>query len=134
MENGRRRHLKTKERLPPRKAGRPPLLNDDELRSAYAIYQEGGLSMNDLATSLATSRPTGTWRGYFHCIRNGWQRLGLPLRPKHAAQAMAHHRRGRVPREKNVPCDAVKRDGTPCTAPRKIGERLCITHLRYGSS
>lgn len=89
MENGVKRALRTRERLAPKKGGRPRLLNDEELRSLYQVYSEQGLSMNELAKRLAATREKGTHSGYTQSILYGWRRLGLELRPKGVQIAMS---------------------------------------------
>lgn len=129
--NGVYHPLRTRDRVEPGKPGRPRLLTDAELRSAHSIYESGGLSMRDLATSLVQARGRGTISGYSYAITVGWDRLGLKKRPKGEAQALAHHRRGRIPKRQPI-CVATKRNGQPCTAPAKRGHTRCISHIVFG--
>jgi len=126
-ENGKRRHLKTKERVAPGRAGRPRLFTDDEIRAAHRAY-ETGLSIPDLAKQISQTR--GTYGGVAYALQAGFHRLGLPIRPKAERQALAHHRRGRIPKRQPT-CTASKRNGEPCSAKAKSGHDRCVSHLRW---
>lgn len=79
---GRLGTLSTRDRVAPRRGGRPRLLDEAELRSAYTIYKQQGLSIGELARRLAATRDKGTYSGYYQSILYGWRKLGLALRPK----------------------------------------------------
>jgi hypothetical protein len=82
MENGVKRSLRTRERVEPKKGGRPRLLSYDELAVLHRIYEQRGLSIGELARQLAATRDKGTESGYYQSILYGWRNLGYQLRPK----------------------------------------------------
>lgn len=127
-ENGRRRALLTRERIAPKRGGRPRLLTDAQLRHLHGLYEREGLSTGDLADRLvAGGRVTGTRSGLYQAMLYGWRRLGLPLRSKGEAQALAHHRRGRVPAPKRR-CPVTTAKGTPCRLGPRAGRTFCVSH------
>jgi hypothetical protein len=94
-ENGAKRYIRSRERIPPKRGGRPRLLTDDQLRSLHLVYVRDGLSIHSLADALLEAGKTGGTRGGLHqSILYGWRRLGLPVRTRHDAMVLAHqHRR-----------------------------------------
>lgn len=76
MENGVKRTLRTRERVAPRRGGRPRLLDDTTLRKLHHLYLHSTLSRRQIATQLAESGP-GSMNGYDQGMRLGWRRLGL---------------------------------------------------------
>lgn len=91
MENGKKRYISPRERIPPKRGGRPRLLSDDELRAAHKVYTGGRLSMNELAARLAETREKGTRAGYTQSLLYGWRRLKLPLRDRGQQIAFSRH-------------------------------------------
>lgn len=85
------RGLRARDRIAPKRGGRPRLLSDDELRSAHRAYVEVGLSRREIARRLAESREKGTQAGYEQSLLYGWRRLGLKLRDKGAQVAISRH-------------------------------------------
>lgn len=115
--NGRQKTLKTSDRIPPRRGGRPRLLTDDELRSAYRIYVETGLSRREIAKRLHAQREKGTLQGYEQSLLYGWRRLGFKLRDRGAQVAISRHGASvdwRPPVRKQR-CKKRLRDGRRCT-------------------
>lgn len=123
---GRLGVLRTRDRVEPKRGGRPRLLTDVELQNLHLIYLRQGLSMADLARELAEKRD-GKYSGYSQAILYGWRRLGLQLRPKSEQQALAHHLRGRKPRRPER-CPASTAKGTRCQLYVKIGGSYCVSH------
>lgn len=123
---GRLGVLRTRDRVAPKRGGRPRLLADPELRQLHVIYLRRGLSMADLARELAEKR-NGKFSGYHQSILYGWRRLQLELRPKGEAQALAHHLRGRKPAEKRH-CPATTAKGKQCTLGPKRDGIFCVSH------
>ena len=117
----------TRDRVPPRRGGRPRLVNDHELRDLHLIYERTGRSIGDLARGLHDSRSIGSPTGYYQSILYGWRRLGLPLRPRSEQLALSHHLRGRIPRRPER-CPATTRRGTPCELFVKLGTGRCVVH------
>lgn len=91
-ENGKKRYIRTHERVPPKRGGRPRLLSDSELRAAYTIYAREKLSIGELADRLSETREQGTRTGYYQSLLYGWRRLKLPLRDR--GQQIAYSRHG----------------------------------------
>lgn len=115
--NGRGKRLKTSDRIPPRRGGRPRLLTDDELRSAYRIYVETGLSRREIAKRLHERREKGTLQGYEQALLYGWRRLGFKLRDRGTQIAISRHGAGvdwRPPVRKQR-CKKRLRNGRRCT-------------------
>ena len=120
--------LKTRERIPPKRGGRPRLLTDDELRAAYAVYLRTGLSRRELAKRLHQARDKGTLPGYESALHYGWHRLHLGLRDRGMQIAMSLHGAGIdwKPREKGKRCKARLSNGQRC---RCWAERVDWRHL-----
>lgn len=91
-ENGRKRYIRTSERIPPKRGGRPRLLSDSELQAAHTLYTLEKLSMSEIAAQLAATREKGTRSGYTQALLYGWRRLKLPLRDR--GQQIAYSRHG----------------------------------------
>jgi hypothetical protein len=133
--NGRRQHLRTKDRVEPRRGGRPRLLSDNELRAAYRIYVTTGLSRREIAKRLWTQRGTGTHQGYEQSLLYGWRRLGLKLRTLAEQIAISRHgaKVGWQPHVKQR-CTKKLRNGRRCSqwARRDGGQEdgLCWEHNR----
>lgn len=113
---GRGQTLHTKDRLPPKRGGRPRLLNDDELRAAYAIYMRTGISQLELARQIHASREKGTLSGYQQSLLYGWRRLHLKLRPKGMQMAITRHGAGLdwKPKDRGKRCTARLKNGQRC--------------------
>lgn len=133
--NGRGKTLRTKDRIEPRRGGRPRLLTDDELRDAHRIYMETGLSRREIAARLHASREKGTQVGYEQALLYGWRRLNLSLRSRSAQIAISVHGAGVdwKPKE-HKRCKAKTAKGRRCTqwVRREDGEPasdgLCWNH------
>lgn len=94
--NGQKVAIKARERIEPKRGGRPRLLDERQLRDLHAIYLREGVSISDLARGLADGgKIAGTRSGFYQSILYGWRKLGLALRPQGEAQRLAHRRRGR---------------------------------------
>lgn len=89
MENGKRRTLATKERIAPKRGGRPRLFNDDELRKLHFIYENSMLSRREIARRLVESRG-GSMQGYEQAMYYGWKRLSLPMYGRSEGLRRAH--------------------------------------------
>ncbi len=75
MEAGVKRVLRPRERVAPKKGGRPRLLSDAELRVAHLLYEWRKLSVLAVAQLLAEKRPgRGTVGGYASALHYGWKR------------------------------------------------------------
>lgn len=128
MEGGKKRALRTRERLAPKRGGRPRLLDERQLRQLHRLYERHGLSINDLVAALLEGgRVKGTRAGLYQSILYGWRKLKLPLRGTSEAIALAHHRRGRKPREPQR-CPASTRKGIRCRLFAKVGATYCVSH------
>jgi hypothetical protein len=133
MEAGRKRCLSTRERVPPKKGGRPRLLSDDELRAAHRLYKHRGLSIPDLARALAEQRTHGSFGGYSYALFAGWRRLGLQTRERGKAVALARFGTdGTKSKPRKLRCEArVKRGprkGQRCRCYAMRGSRFCTDH------
>lgn len=125
---GRLGNLRTRDRVAPLRGGRPRLLDERQLRDLHALYVHEGLSIGDLARSLVSGgKVAGTEKGLYQSMLYGWRRLGLALRPRSEALALAHHRRGRKPAEKRR-CPATTAKGKPCTLGPKTAAVYCVSH------
>lgn len=128
MEGGTKRALRTRERIPPKRGGRPRLLDERQLRQLHRLYEQEGLSIGDLARALlAGGKVKGTQTGLYQSILYGWRKLKLPLRPASEAIAIAHHRRGCKPRTPQR-CPATTRKGKRCRLFAKLGATYCVSH------
>lgn len=113
-ENGRKKHIRSSERIPPKRGGRPRLLTDRELQAAHKIYMGRKLSMNEIAAHLAATREKGTKGGYAQSLLYGWRRLKLPLRDR--GQQIAFSKYGTDGTKSKAP-------KVRCSARVKEGER-----------
>jgi hypothetical protein len=124
-------HLHTRDRVAPKRGGRPRLLTDAELKAAYKLYVETGLSQGEIARRLHATREKGTLSGYQQSLLYGWRRLGLKLRPKGAQIAISRH--GAAvdwkPHE-SARCKRRLKSGRRCTQWVRKGadDGLCWTH------
>lgn len=136
---GRHGVLSVRDRVPPRRGGRPRLLTDDELRKLHEVYVRTGLSRNELARRLAASRSKGTVEGYNQAMLYGWRRLMLPLRPVGEQIGLSRHGTDGTKRRKwKVQCRHRLKSGRRCTQyvrrePTATGSRpaedgLCWNH------
>lgn len=91
MEGGKKRTLATKERLAPKRGGRPRLLDETQLRAAYTIYEATGLSQLEIARRLHAASGKGTVSGYTQSLLYGWRKLKLPLRDRGVQMAISLH-------------------------------------------
>lgn len=133
MEAGKKRALLTRERIPPKRGGRPRLLDERQLRQLHRIYEQQGVSIGDLASGLLQGgKVKGTRTGLYQSILYGWRNLKLPLRPKGDAIALAHHRRGRKPRAPQR-CPATTRKGKRCRLFAKLDGTYCVSHQHLES-
>lgn len=139
-ENGHKRYMSTKERIPPKRGGRPRLMTDDQLRAAYTVYLQTGISRGELATRIWRSASKGTEGGYHSALLYGWRRLGLPLTRTKGEQIgiSLHGTDGTLNKAWKVQCKAHLKNGKRCTQwVRKITEEksshpaedgLCHSH------
>ena len=134
MENGVVRALKPRERVPPKKGGRPRLLDDQELELLYRVYKARGLSIGELARQLASTRESGTRGGYYQSILYGWRRLGYELRPRGVQTAMSRFGTdGTESKPRKQRCVAENtawgpRRGKRCQQFAKRDSRYCRSH------
>lgn len=91
MANGKKRYIRKRERVAPKRGGRPRLLTDSELRAAHKVYMLKKLSINEIATQLDATREKGTRSGYQQSLLYGWRRLKLPLRDRGQQIAFSLH-------------------------------------------
>jgi hypothetical protein len=91
MTNGKKRYIRKRERIAPKRGGRPRLLTDRELRAAHTLYMLEKLSIGALADELNASREKGTRTGYYQSLLYGWRRLKLPLRDRGQQIAFSRH-------------------------------------------
>lgn len=125
----------TRSREAPKRGGRPRLLTDDELRAAYRIYVETGLSRREIAKRLWSQREKGSLQGYEQSLLYGWRRLGFKLRDFKHQIAISRHGAGTdwQPHEKRR-CVKKLRNGKRCSqwARRDGGQQdgLCWEHAR----
>jgi hypothetical protein len=141
MENGKKRALRTKERVPPKRGGRPRLLTDHELRQAHLVYESTTLSRREIATRLWEAKGNGTFGGYQCALLQGWRRLDLPLRDLGLQLAMSvHGTDGTKSRNWKKQCRHTLKDGRRCTQYVRImrtetssapaDDGLCFEHSR----
>jgi hypothetical protein len=129
MENGVRRSLRTRERVAPKKGGRPRLLSDEELRLAYLAYRQQGLSMLELARRFHAGRDKGTLAGYQQAILYGFRRLGYQLRPKGEQIGISRHGTdGTKSKPQKRRCAGKTRAGRRCRVWARKGQRCCWDH------
>lgn len=125
-ENGVKRALKRTERIAPKRGGRPPLLDEHDLRRLHAIYIATGCSMLDLAKQLAEQRGR-TVLAYQQRMRYGWERLGLNVRPRNEQIRLSLHRRGFIPPPPSKRCAGTRTNGKRCTQRTRDGD-YCHWH------
>lgn len=114
--NGRGKTLHTRDRIAPRRGGRPRLLTDEELQAAHHLYLKTGLSRREIAKRLLESRGKGSQQGYEQALMYGWRKLGLKLRSTSAQIAISVHGQpvNWKPKE-HKRCRAKTRAGKRCT-------------------
>ena len=141
MENGARRALKRKERVAPKRGGRPSLLTEDELRSAYHVYTSTTLSRREIAKRIWESKDKGTRSGYESALLYGWRRLGLELRDIGTQLGMSvHGTDGTKTKNWKQQCKAELRGGRQCgqwvriireeTSSHPAEDGLCWNHAK----
>ncbi len=133
MEAGVKRTLRTRERVAPKKGGRPRLMSDAELRVTHLLYEKRKLSVLAVAQLLAEQRPAGTVGGYASALHYGWKRLGLATRPRGVAMAMSRFGTDgtKTKPQKRRCVAAVKRGvrrGKRCRQWAMKGRRFCVDH------
>ncbi len=133
MEAGVKRALRPRERVAPKKGGRPRLLGDAELRVAHLLYVQRKLSVLAVAQLLAEQRPAGTVGGYASALHYGWKRLGLAARPRGVAMAMGRFGTDgtKTKPQKRRCIGTVKhggRHGKRCREWAMKGQRFCVDH------
>jgi hypothetical protein len=117
MENGKKRQLLTKERLAPKRGGRPRLLTDAELQAAYRVYLSSTLSRNEIARRVWEAKGTGSLGGYQSALHYGWRRLGLKLTRDVSTQLgmTLHGTDGTKTKNWSVQCKVHLSNGGRCT-------------------
>lgn len=88
MRNGVKRLRRVRDRIPPKRGGRPRLLSDEQLRAAHVLYDTAKLPMHKVVELLQASGATGTTGGLLSALHYGWKRLGFRTRPRGVAMAM----------------------------------------------
>lgn len=122
---------------PPKRGGRPRLLTDDELRSLHVIYEQGEMSMRELAKQLVATRDKGSQTGYEQSIMYGWRRLGLPIRSRSEERTLVHRKAGRMGRPEPRRCGARrvcygKHALERCKLWAIPGSDFCWNHTTFG--
>jgi hypothetical protein len=141
MEDGKKRTLKTKERLEPKRGGRPRLLTDEEVRQAYKVYESTTLSRREIARRIWEAKEKGSWNGYDQALLYGWRRLKLPLRERGTQLGMSiHGTDGTKSRHWKQRCSARLSNGRQCgqfvrvirtdTGSSPAFDGLCWNHAR----
>lgn len=126
---GRGGVLRTRDRVAPRRGGRPRLLNDDELRAAHVYYERARVSRLEVARRLLASRDKGTLEGYNQSLLYGWRRLRLPLRPIGETIGMARFGTdGTKSKPKKKPCRARTAKGGRCRQFARKDSDYCRSH------
>lgn len=126
---GRHGVLRTRDRVEPKRGGRPRLLNEHELRQAYVVYKTAGLSIGELARRFAATRETGTYSGYYQSILYGWRKLGLQLRPKGEQIGISRYGTdGTKSKPKKKPCRSRNANGTRCRQFARKDSEHCRSH------
>ena len=117
MKNGVSRPLRTKERIAPKRGGRPRLLDDVALRRAHAAYVTTGLSRNEIARRMHESgKYPGALKGLEQALLYGWRRLHLELRPRGVQYAMSRFGTdGTKSKHHKVRCSHTLTNGRRCT-------------------
>lgn len=128
-----RGHLRSRDRVPPKRGGRPRLLTNDELKAAHKLYVETGISRREIARRLNDAREKGSLQGYEQSLLYGWRRLGLKLRSKAAQIAISRH--GAAVNWKphvSERCKRRLRNGKRCSQWVRKGaeDGLCWTHAQ----
>ena len=115
MENGTKRVLATKERVAPKRGGRPSLLTENELRAAYQVYTSTQLSRREIARRIWETKDKGTLAGYESALLYGWRRLGLELRDIGTQLGMSiHGTDGTKGKHWKQQCSATLKSGRKC--------------------
>jgi hypothetical protein len=146
MEGGKKRTLRRRERVPPKRGGRPRLLNEQELRQAHAVYVKTRVSIGEVSRRLLEAGRPGTPSGMYQCLLYGWRRLGLPIRSRVEQTAITvHGTDGTLTRSHRVRCSSTvlrgKRKGRRCTqfvrrvtyvtGSHPAEDGLCWNHAHY---
>jgi hypothetical protein len=120
-EHGVKRSLRARDRIPPKRGGRPRLLTDDQLRQAHAVYELHGLSRRQIARRMIDAGYEGSLQGLEQAMLYGWRRLGLPARPRGVAMAMARF---------GTDGTKSRRHKVRCSARLTRGEGRCRQYVR----
>lgn len=112
-----------------------------EIRAAHIIYDRAGLSLNALADLIYERFGYRSSMSCASALRRGFLALGLPRRDTIEASIAAHTTHGmatrgqRKPMYKRTialaqrgPCDATRKDGTPCPRAARPGQSTCGYH------
>lgn len=125
---------------PPKRGGRPRLLNEDQLRALYRAYEARGISIGGLARMLHESgKIAGTRAGLYQSILYGWRKLGFELRPIGEQIGRSRHGTdGTKSRKWKRQCKVRFRDGRRCsqfvrrivteTGSQPASDGLCWNH------
>lgn len=127
MENGKKRALRRRERLAPKRGGRPRLLTDEQVRAAYVVYTAGH-SIRAVAKMLMDAGHRGTLSGLESALFYGFRRLGLDKRSNGEAARIWHRAKGHKPKHKSRKCGKPNRAGKPCRQWATPGTDSCYAH------
>jgi hypothetical protein len=127
---GRGGVLRTRDRVAPKRGGRPRLLSNEQVRAAHVIYEQGGLSIRALAEKLLEAGAPGTRGGLESALFYGFKRLGLAKRPPGLAMAMARFGTdGTKTKRQKRRCSARARStGKRCKCWAQRGSKVCWDH------
>lgn len=130
MENGKRRTLSTKERVAPKRGGRPRLLTDAEIQAAYRVYVSSTLSRNEIARRVWAAKGVGSLSGYQFALHSGWRRLGLKLTRDLSTQLgmSLHGTDGTKTKSWKQQCKAHLSNGDRCTQWTRVIREEASSH------
>lgn len=102
---------------PPKRGGRPRLLDEAQLRTLHHVYTTRGFSMVQLARMLVDAGKTrGTFQGFYQSMYYGWRNLGLETRTHGVQVAMSRFGTdGTRSKHHKVQCSKALADGRRCT-------------------
>lgn len=127
---GRHGVLRTRDRVAPKRGGRPRLLTDAELRAAHVVYERARVSRLEVARRLYAAKQQGTLSGYSQALLYGWRRLKLPLRPIGETIGLARHGTdGMKSKPKLQRCVARNANGARCRQWSRKDSVFCRSHF-----